>query len=137
MYKKRPINIINYSFIFLLITLYLLLLIAVTQSNVSNNDIKYIIGIAFALFFGQPMKSIYDFIISNHFNFSEDIPYEFRIKKKQVYITIDICSFGGLVFLLALFSSNLYLTVAIFIFFIGFLVLGLYSLFSSDHYKKL
>ncbi|MGJ5683076.1 hypothetical protein ACSBQ3_13035 [Staphylococcus equorum] len=137
MYRKKPIKIINRSFILLLIALYVLLILSVTHSDIYNPDIRYVVGIALAFFFGQPMKSIYNFIFNNHFNYSESIPNEFISKQTEIHILIDIFSLAATVFLLALFSSNIFLISGCVLFVVCFSILGVYSIFSSDHYKKI
>jgi hypothetical protein len=136
MYRKKPIIIINLSFLILLASLYILLLLSVTHSDIYNSDIRYIAGIALAIFFGPPMKSIYNLIFNNHFNYSDDIPSYFISKKKEIHIFIDVFSLASTLFLLVIFSSNRFLIAGIIIFVVFFFIIGIYSLFSSDHYKN-
>lgn len=125
MYNYQKLFRLSAGFILLLLVVYLLILFYLHTQD--KNEPSLYIGIILSLFFGQPMKSMYELLFDHFVNFEEDIPKDFiRLKRSMKYL-IDMVSIVLMMCVLLLFSYNHIIAIAIMVFVIGFYLLHYWS----------
>lgn len=118
MYNYQKLFRVSAGFILLIFIVYILILFYLYTQE--KNKPSLYIGIVLSLFFGPPMKSMYELLFDNFVNFEEDVPKDFlRLKRTMKYL-IDIISMVLMTFVLLLFSYNHIITIAILVFVVGF-----------------
>ncbi|MBM0811438.1 hypothetical protein [Staphylococcus epidermidis] len=125
MYNYQKLFRLSAGFILLLLVVYLLILFYLHTQD--KNEPSLYIGIILSLFFGQPMKSMYELLFDHFVNFEEDTPKDFiRLKRSMKYL-IDMISIVLMMCVLLLFSYNHIIAIAIMVFVIGFYLLHYWS----------
>ncbi|MCG2355685.1 hypothetical protein K4S27_11140 [Staphylococcus epidermidis] len=118
MYNYQKLFRVSAGFILLIFIVYILILFYLYTQE--KNKPSLYIGIVLSLFFGPPMKSMYELLFDNFVNFEEDVPKDFlRLKRTMKYL-IDIISMVLMTLVLLLFSYNYIITIAILVFVVGF-----------------
>lgn len=112
MHREKHFNIISSLYIVFLFILYLLVLIYIVF-NIDKSSYTYIIAIVLSLFFGTPMKSVYDIIFNLYFNFSEDIAEHYKIYRRVMHAAINIISIALTIILISILTSSVFIYLAI------------------------
>lgn len=81
MYNYQKLVRVSSGFILLIFIVYILILFYLYTQD--KNEPSLYIGIVLTLFFGQPMKSMYEFLFDNFVNFEEDVPKNFFTFKEN------------------------------------------------------
>lgn len=125
MYNNKHFQIISAAYLVLIIILYAFVLFYLVNSR--DNNYTYIIGIVLTLFFGSPMKAVYDMIFNLYFNFSDDIPEYHRTYRKVMHTVIQIISIFLTIILISLLKSHMVINLAVSLFLFGIITLSIYS----------
>lgn len=121
MYNYQKLFRVSAGFIFLIFIVYILILFYLY--TLDKNEPSLYIGIVLSLFFGQPMKSMYELLFDNFVNFEEDVPKDFLRLKRTMKYFIDLVSMVLMTLVLLLFSYNNLIVIAILVFVVGFYLL--------------
>ena len=125
MYNYQKLVRVSSGFILLIFIVYILILFYLYTQD--KNEPSLYIGIILTLFFGQPMKSMYEFLFDNFVNFEEDVPKNFLRLKRTMKYFIDLISMALMTLVLLLFSYNHLIVIAILVFMVGFCSLNYWS----------
>ncbi|HAR0522048.1 TPA: hypothetical protein IYI70_003136 [Enterococcus faecium] len=125
MYDYQKLVRVSSGFILLMLIVYILVLFYLYSQDTHRPSLY--IGIVLTLFFGQPMKSMYDLLFNNFVNFEKDIPKDFKRLKRTMKYFIDLVSMVLMMCVLLLFSFNIFIAVAFIVFVIGYFSLNYWA----------